>query len=138
MKTLLIIYPHWYPINLAGVHRPRLIGNFLDKFDWKVRVLTVKESCFEETPDNDFKTTFSSNFEISRVNAFPITKSRLIGDIGIRAFIQLYKKGKEIIRQEKPDFLWIPIPSFYTSILGRLLHEKTGIRYGIDYIDPWV
>ena len=138
MKTILIIYPHWYPANLAGVHRPRLIGNFLNHFDWKVRVLTVKANHFEEAPDKDFKSTFSSNFEVSRVNAFPISKPRLIGDIGIRAFFQLYKKGKEIIRQEKPDFLWIPIPSFYTSLLGRLLHDKTGIRYGIDYIDPWV
>ncbi len=43
-----------------------------------------------------------------------------------------------MIREEKFDFLFIPIPSFYCALLGRILHNATGIRYGIDYIDPWV
>lgn len=34
--------------------------------------------------------------------------------------------------------MYIPIPSFYVALLGRWLHETTGIKYGIDYIDPWV
>jgi hypothetical protein len=32
----------------------------------------------------------------------------------------------------------ISIPSFYCALLGRLIYRKTGVRYGIDYIDPWV
>ena len=34
--------------------------------------------------------------------------------------------------------MYIPIPSFYCALLGRWLHHSTGIKYGIDYIDPWV
>jgi hypothetical protein len=138
MKKLLILYPHWHPANLAGVHRPRLTGNFLALFGWTPLVITVDKRFYEETPDNDFEKTFSSDFEVIRVNAFPVTKLRIIGDIGIRAFYQMYREAIRVIREQKPDFLWIPIPSFYTALLGRLLHEKTGIKYGIDYIDPWV
>ncbi len=138
MKKLLIIYAHWHPANLAGVHRPRLIGNYLSEFGWKPRVLTVEEKYFEEKADPDFKKTFSSDFEVTRVNAFLITKPRLVGDIGLRAFFQLYKKAKEIINNEKIDFIWIPIPSFYQAVLGRMLYAKTGVPYGIDYIDPWI
>jgi hypothetical protein len=138
MKKLLIIYAHWHPSNLAGVHRPRLIGNYLAEYGWKPRVLTVEEQYFEENPDPDFEKTFSPDFEVTRVKAFPIIKPRLIGDIGLRAFFQLYKKAKEIIRTEKIDFIWVPIPSFYQAVLGRMLYEKTGIPYGIDYIDPWI
>lgn len=43
-----------------------------------------------------------------------------------------------MIKAEGFDFLYIPIPSFYCALLGRMLHGSTGIRYGIDYIDPWV
>ncbi|MDB5191416.1 MAG: hypothetical protein JWQ96_979, partial [Segetibacter sp.] len=35
-------------------------------------------------------------------------------------------------------FLYILIPSYYTALLGRWLNTSTGIKYGIDYIDPWV
>lgn len=138
MKKLLIIYPHWHPANLAGVQRPRLIGNYLTEMGWKPRVLTVKARCFEETPDPDFEKTFSKDFEVTRVKAFKVTKPRLIGDIGLRAFYQLYKKAREIIRNEHIDFIWLPIPSFYNALLGRLLYEQTKVPYGIDYIDPWV
>ena len=75
---------------------------------------------------------------IEKVKAFRVTKPRIIGDIGLRAFFQLYRRAKKIINHEKIDFLYIPIPSFYCAMLGRLLRRATGIRYGIDYIDPWV
>lgn len=138
MKTLLIIYPHWHPANLAGVHRPRLTGNFLKEFGWKPVVLTVDERYYEEKPDPNFKRTFSEDFEVVRVKAFPVTHPRMIGDIGLRAFFQLYRAALKIVRTRKIDFLWIPIPSFYCALLGRLINRKTRVPYGIDYIDPWV
>ncbi|MCU4165557.1 hypothetical protein [Carboxylicivirga caseinilyticus] len=138
MNTILIIYPHWHPANLAGVQRPRLIGNYLKELDWLPRVLTVDAGYFEETPDPDFEKTFSDDFSVTRVKAFKVSKPRLIGDIGLRAFYQLYKEAKNIISKEQIDFIWLPIPSFYNALLGRLLYEKTKISYGIDYIDPWV
>ncbi|MCK0115082.1 hypothetical protein [Gelidibacter sp. F63206] len=138
MKNLLIIYPHWHPANLAGVHRPRLIGNFLPEFDWHPIILTVKEEFFEETPDLDFKKTFRDHFEVHRVKAFPLGKIRIFGDIGIRSFWQLYKGAKKIIADNKIDFIWIPVPSYYPALIGRLLYSKYKIPYGIDYIDPWV
>ena len=138
MKNILIIYPHWHPVNLAGVHRPRLIGNFLTDFDWHPVILTVKEEFFEEKPDYDFEKTFRDHYEVHRVNAFRIGKIRLFGDIGIRAFYQLYIKAIKIINSKKIDFIWIPVPSYYPALLGRLLYKKFRIPYGIDYIDPWV
>ena len=138
MKNVLIIYPHWHPANLAGVHRPRLIGNFLPDFGWHPIVLTVKAEFFEETPDVDFKKTFRDHFEVHRVKAKPVGKIRLFGDIGIRAFGQLYKEAKSIIEAKDIHFIWIPVPSYYPSLIGRMLYSKYKIPYGIDYIDPWV
>ena len=138
MNKILIIYPHWYPSNLAGVHRARLVGNYLHELGWKPIILTVKPDYYEETPDPEIQQLFSQHFVEYRVDAMKIGKLRIFGDIGLRAFWQLYNKAKEIIKVEKPDFLWIPIPSFYTALLGRILHNKTAIPYGIDYIDPWV
>jgi hypothetical protein len=62
----------------------------------------------------------------------------LIGDIGLRAFFQLRRKALQLLRQESFDFVYIPIPSFYVALLGPYLYKKTGVPYGIDYIDPWV
>ncbi len=138
MKKILILYPHFPPSNLAGVHRPRLFAQHLPLFGWEPVVLTVHEKYYEEAPDYNLEKLLPPTLRIEKVKAFRITKPRLIGDIGLRAFFQLYKKAKQLIQSEKIDFLFIPIPSFYCALLGRWLNKTTGIKYGIDYIDPWV
>ncbi len=138
MKKILIISPHFPPSNLAAVHRSRLFAQHLPEFGWEPIVLTVHEKFYEETLDHNLEKLLPSDIRIVKVNAFKTSKPRLIGDIGLRGFFQLYKKAKKIIIKEKIDFLYIPIPSFYVALLGRWLNQTTGIKYGIDYIDPWV
>lgn len=137
-KRVLIIYPHFPPSNLAGVHRPRLFAQHLPAFGWQPIILTVHEKFYEEKPDWNLVKLIPADVRIEKVNAFPVGKFRLIGDIGLRAFFQLFKRAKQLILSENIDFLYIPIPSFYSALLGRWLHQSTGIKYGIDYIDPWV
>ncbi|MCH6201337.1 hypothetical protein MMU07_17270 [Aquiflexum sp. LQ15W] len=138
MKTLLIIYPHWVPANLAGVQRPRLIGNYLMELGWKPLLLTVDPHYYEEPIDPLMERTVSPDIEVIYAKAYKVTKPRIIGDIGLRAFPFLKKAALQICRERSIDFILIPIPSFYTALLGRQLHDITSIPYGIDYIDPWV
>ena len=95
MQNILIIYPHWPPSNLAGVHRSRLISNFLPDFGWHPIVLTVEQKYYEEANDWAMLKTVSEKTEIHYVKAYKITKPRLIGDIGLRAFFQLKKEVSE-------------------------------------------
>src|SRR5665647_902327 len=138
LKKILILYPHFPPSNLAGVHRPRLFAQHLPSFGWEPIIVTVDEKYYEEELDYNLEKLLPKELRVEKVKAFKVTKPRLIGDIGLRAFFQLYKKAKQIIQTEKIDFLFIPIPSFYCGLLGRWLHHSTNIKYGIDYIDPWV
>jgi hypothetical protein len=138
LKKILIISPHFPPSNLAAVHRGRLFAQHLSSFGWEPVILTVDEKYYEEKLDYNLEKLLPPRLRIEKVKAFPVTKPRLIGDIGLRGFFQLYKKAKSIIKEEKIDFLYILIPSFYTALLGRWLHNSTKVKYGIDYIDPWV
>lgn len=139
MKTLLIIYPHWPPSNLAGVHRARLIANYLPELGWQPLVLTVKPEYYEEPPDYDLCKTVSDKIIVEKTEARPAPKHlRLIGDIALRSLKHLRRRALQIMAFQKVDFIWIPIPSYYTALLGRQLHQKTNVPYGIDYIDPWV
>ena len=138
MKKVLIIYPHFPPSNLAGVHRPRLFVRHLPAYGWEPTVLTVHEKYYEEDPDWNLVKLLPQNLRIEKVPAFRLTRPRIFGDIGLRAFFQLYKRAKQLVKDGKFDFVYIPIPSFYCALLGRLLLHSTGVKYGIDYIDPWV
>ncbi len=138
MKKILIISPHFPPSNLTAVHRARFFANHLPEFGWEPIILMVHEKYYEEELDHNLEKLLPAGLRIEKANAFGVTRPRIIGDIGLRAFFQVFKKAKTLIREEKIDFLYITIPSFYGALWGRWLHEKTGIKYGIDYIDPWV
>ncbi len=137
-KNILIIYPHFPPSNLAGVHRPRLFARYLPVFGWEPIILTVNEEYYTEKLDWSLVELLPKNLRIEKVSAFRPGRLGFIGDLGLRAFIQLYRKALAIIRNERISFIYIPIPSFYCAMLGRLLYSKTKVSYGIDYIDPWV
>jgi hypothetical protein len=138
MKKILVISPHYPPSNLAAVHRSRLFAQHLPAFGWEPIILCVNERDYEEDLDWNLHSLLPTEQHIEKVRAFPVTKPRLIGDIGLRAFFQLRRKALELVRKEKIDFVYIPIPSFYVSLMGSYLNRKTGVKFGIDYIDPWV
>ena len=138
MNRILIITPHYPPSNLAAVHRTRLFAQHLYSFDWEPIILTVHEEFYEEQLDWNLYDLLPSKQRIEKVNAYKITKPRVIGDIGLRAYFQLRIRALELIKLNKIDFVYIPIPSFYTALIGPYLYKKVGVKYGIDYIDPWV
>jgi len=138
LKNILIISPHYPPSNLAAVHRSRLFAQHLPTLGWNPIILTVHENYYEEALDWKLNQLLPKDQRIEKVSAFKVTKPRLIGDIGLRGYFQLRRRALELIRSEKIDFVYIPIPSFYMALLGPYLFKKTGILYGIDYIDPWV
>jgi hypothetical protein len=138
LRKILIISPHYPPSNLAAVHRSRLFAQHLPAFGWEPIMLTVHEDYYEEALDRNLEQLLPACQRIEKVTAFRVTRPRLIGDIGLRGFFQLRKRALELVRSEKIDFVYIPIPSFYVSLIGPYLHSKTGVKYGIDYIDPWV
>lgn len=138
MRKVLLITPHYPPSNLASVHRSRLFAQHLPSFGWEPIILCVDEKYYEEDLDSNLVNLIPKNQQIERVPAFPITKPRVVGDIGLRAFFQLRKKALKIVIENHIDFVLIPIPSFYVSLIGPYLNRKTGVPFGIDYIDPWV
>ncbi len=137
-KKIIIVSPHFPPSNLAAVHRSRLFAQHLPKLGWDPIIVTVHEKHYEEELDYNLEKLLPQNLSIVKTNAIPPKPFRIIGDIGIRGFYHIYKSILNLVKSEKIDFLYIPIPSHFAALLGRLVHEKTGINYGIDYIDPWV
>jgi len=138
IKKIIIISPHFPPSNLTAVHRARFFAQHLPSFGWEPTIVTVHEDYYEEALDNNLAKLVPNWLRVEKVKGIKVTKPRLIGDIGLRSFLSLYRRAKKIIKEENIDFVYITIPSFYGALWGRWLHQSTGVAYGIDYIDPWV
>jgi hypothetical protein len=140
VKRVLIVAPHFPPSNLAAVHRSRLFAQHLPEFGWEPIVLTVHHDHYEATLDWDLARLVPEWLRVERVGALPAEPLRYvgIGDIGLRGFVPMLRRILKLVDQQQVDFVYIPIPSFYAALLGRIVHRLRGIPYGIDYIDPWV
>jgi hypothetical protein len=95
LKRILIISPHFPPSNLAAVHRSRLFAQHLPSFGWEPVILMVDESFYEEEPDANLSRLLPPGLVVEKAAAFRVTRPRLIGDIGLRGFFQLYRKAKQ-------------------------------------------
>lgn len=138
-RRLLLIYPHWPPSNLVGVMRPRHLANYLPEHGWDVTVLIVDPDCYEEVGDPNLVKTIRPSVDVRMVSALKARKRlRLVGDVALRAASGLIREGQKICRELNPDFILASVPSFYVAPIARILHDRTGIPYGIDYQDPWV
>ena len=140
-RTVLVIYPHWPPSNLVGVHRVRLVVNEMPNLGWNPIVLTVHEDDYEEPHALGSECLVSPDVEVIKVRARkPLTLAgkRLVGDIGLRGWTALRRKALELASSRTIDFVWFSVPSWYPCLFGPELHRRFGIPYVVDYQDPWV
>lgn len=138
---MLIIYPHWPPSNLVGVHRVRLIANELSQFGWKAHVLTVDERDYEEPLAPETVALVAPEVETTKVRArkpVAILGKRIVGDIGLRGWVALHREARKLLRQKPFDFVWFSMPSWYPSLMGCSLSKEFKVPFGLDYQDPWV
>lgn len=141
MNKVLIIYPHWPPSNLVGVHRVRLIVNELGDCGWEPIVLTVDERDYEEGLAVGSDVLVNDDVRVIKVRArspFHLKGKRLIGDIGLRGWHALKREANRILQQGDIDFMWFSLPSWYPCLFAKSLQRRHGVPYAIDYQDPWV
>ena len=142
MKRVLLVAPHFPPSNLASVHRARLFAQHLPAFGWEPVVLTVHHEDYTEELDWNLAALVPDSVRVERVRAdrrpMEVRGVRLVGDVVLRSFRSLLRRAIEIVDAEPVDFVYVLIPSFYGALLGRAVHERRGVPYGVDYIDPWV
>lgn len=138
MKTVALVATHFVPSNLASVHRSRLFAQHLAEFGWRPLIVTTAPEFYDEPADPSLADLIDPALPIVRTRALRNRGRRWVGDLGVRAFPFHLSALKALARSGQIDFCHITIPSNFSAPLGRLLRNATGIKYGIDYIDPWV
>lgn len=142
MRKVLLIGSHFPPSNLAAVHRVRLFEGNLRTFGWEPTVLAVHYEDYMEELDWDLAKLIPESTRVEWVRAaiptLDVGSLRLLGDVTLRTYRPLVRRASELVTNEGFDFIHAFIPSFYGALVARAVHDRTGVPYGIDYIDPWV
>ena len=137
-RRLVLVTSHFAPSNSVNVHRARLWSRYLPEFGWEPTVVTSDSRRYEERLDPDLDRLVAPGLEVVQSATLPVRPIRLVGDIGIRSFWGCYRAVDDLVRQRRADFVLVTIPSNFLAPLGRLMHRRFGVPFGIDYQDPWV
>lgn len=138
IRRIALVSGHFAPSNLVGAHRARLWSRYLPEFGWQPVVVTGDPARYEERPDPDLEKLVPAGLEVIHAATFPTKPVRLVGDIGVRAFWGCYRALSDMAKAGRLDFVLVTIPSNFLAPLGRLVHLRHGVPFGIDYQDPWV
>lgn len=139
MKKLLIISPHFPPLNAADMHRVRMSLPYFRQFGWEPQVVTVEESYSHILKDNLLLQSIPPDIKIHRVKALSrkLTAKLGLGSLALRSLWHYRKKVNAILKRDKIDLVFFSTTEFPVCILGAYWKKKFGIPYVIDMQDPW-
>ncbi len=138
MKVL-IISPHFPPINGADMHRIRQSLPYYRDWDWETTVAAVEPSYVEGSRDALLEQSIPADTRIIRIKAFDTKWTRKfgLGSLALRSLWFYWKTVNRLLRREHFDLIFFSTTQFPLLILGNYWKKRFGIPYVIDMQDPW-
>lgn len=139
MKTVLVVSPHFPPINAADMHRVRISLSHFQRFGWNPIVLAVAPQHVEGVNEPLLMKSLRDDLPVYRVSALPVRLTRKfgLGNLGLRSIPFLYRAGCQLIREHAVELVYFSTTVFPVMPLGRLWKRKFGVPFVLDIQDPW-
>lgn len=140
MHKLFIISPHFPPSALPPSQRIRLMAKHCNDLGFETTIFTTHSNYREEKNDHWLTELVGNKFRLITLKSLnqKITRKFKIGDLGLRFIPFLFFRLITECRKEKPNFIIYPVPPWYLLIIAPVVKKITGVKYAIDFIDPWV
>jgi hypothetical protein len=132
--------PDFAPSSLPPALRARFFATHLPEFGWQPTVITTDARYYGREVDPQNLALLPPTLRVVRTPAVPEWLSRRlgVGDVGMRSIAHHWRALARMCRAGQVDLVFISVPPYVTSLLGRMAFERFGVPYVVDYIDPWV
>jgi hypothetical protein len=140
LRKVLIVSPHFAPINSPDMQRTRLMLPYLRALGWEPIVLAVAPEMVEGgVLEPLLESTYPSDIRIVRVSGVSPKLTRVfgIGSLWWRCGKALRAAGDKLLRTEKFDLVFFSNTQFGSFTLGPRWKALFGVPYVLDYQDPW-
>lgn len=140
MRRVLIVSPHFPPINAPDHQRVRMALPYLRECGWEATTLAVRAEDVEGTRDPMLERTLPADARIERVAAIStkLTRPLGFGSLALRALPALSRAGSRLLARERFDLVFFSTTMFATMSLGPKWKRRFGVPYVLDFQDPWL
>lgn len=141
MRRVLIVSPHFPPVNAPDMQRVRLALPHLRAHGWEPTVLAVSPDRVEGAVlDPLLEQTFPADIRVCRVGGISprLTRKFKVGNLWWRCGRGLRVGGERLLREGRFDLVFFSTTLFNSFMLGPRWRRQFGVPYVLDYQDPWV
>ena len=140
MRRVLMVTPHFPPDSSAASHRVRLVAPYLSRNGWEPTIVTVDPRDYEAGVEPALNRLVPASLRVVRSRAWKAAWTRPVGfgDLGLRALANLRSTCRRLLQEEHFDALFVTVYPVYPALLGPGLKRRFGVKFVLDYQDPWV
>jgi hypothetical protein len=141
MRRVLIVSPHFPPVNAPDMQRVRLALPHLAALGWEPTVLAIDPDHVEGAVlEPLLESTYPAEVRVVRVRGVRPSATRRFGFGGLwlRCGRAVAEAGERLLRQERFDLVFFSTTQFGAFALGPRWQRAFGVPYVLDYQDPWV
>lgn len=139
MKRVLIVSPHFPPVNAPDMQRVRVsLSGFVDG-GWAVTVLTVDDPTPIAPVEPELTATVPAGVQVERAFCFSRRWTAWFGvnNVALRSLPFLFFRGCRLLLGRRYDIVYFSTTMFIVLPFGRLWKGLFGVPYIIDLQDPW-
>ncbi len=139
MKRVLIVSPHFPPVNAPDMQRGRMSLPYYRDYGWEPVVLAVGPRWQEVVLEPELSATVPADVRVEYTAAVPPRLSHAlgIGNLGLRGWPFLWRRGARLLRREKFDLVFFSTTQFIALAMGPDWRRRFGVPFVIDIQDPW-
>jgi hypothetical protein len=138
-RRVLIVSPHFPPINAPDHQRIRTALPYLQEFGWEPHILTVYPDHVPHPQDPYLEQTLPSDLPITRTTALPakLTSKVGLGNVGWRCLPFFKQMGDRLLATGSFDLVFFSTTIFPVMTLGPHWKRAFNVPYVLDFQDPW-
>lgn len=141
MRRVLIVSPHFSPVNAPDMQRTRLALPALRRLGWEPTVVAVHPEWIEGAViDPLLEETYPRDIRVVRVGGLSprLTRPLGVGSLWLRCGREIRLAAESLLAAEPFDLVFFSNTQFDSFALGPRWLRRFGVPYVLDYQDPWV
>lgn len=140
MKRVLIVSPHFPPVNAPDMQRVRVSLPGFVEGGWAVTVLTVDDPTPTAPVEPELNETVPAGVQVERAHCFSRGWTAWFGvnNVALRSLPFLFFRGYRLLLSRRYDVVYFSTTMFIVLPFGRLWKMLCGVPYLIDLQDPWI
>ena len=139
-RRVLIISPHFPPINAADHQRVRMALPYFKEFGWEPHIIAVEPESVQGVCDRNLPATIPEDIPVNYIQALPVKYTKMLGlsNLGWRCLPYLVSMGDKLLGEKSFDLIYFSTTVFLSMGLAARWFKKFGVPYILDFQDPWL